>query len=260
MKIKVLLKYLFVSALVVLGAGMQEAMASKGRIINANGGGSTEYIFTRWEGRQNGLGVVVEVWPTTTCTGSQGAVPVNGIALNTSAVIFNNGAGVRTWSITQANFLLWEGPAGNGWPILQATMLAGQPVTHCFGTVAPTVNTTLSLQSEMGTQVIPATQVRLGSFNVSGGNKTTLATNVLSTSDGQPVNCSSPPPVQTFRAVVIGSPTLELGLVPGSTIVGTVVNGQDYNVTAKVSGDFWCTNIGQFILSDDIFSGSFEPN
>lgn len=251
-----LMSFILVSVLICLGA-VGEAQAQALRVMHTDGFPATvETGFHAWTGVKNGTAVVVEVWPTTSCLGGQGEVPDpeavdGGIPDNFGAIIFNDGAGHRTYSYALSNYPLWPdfGDA-NARAELRVTIISGDIAT-CTASTPVTVS---HVKTKLGNMTFDRGEVRPGSFNYSSssGGKVNLAAVVTG---GVTPSCSPVPPDNgAFRAPITGmGPAILVGLQ--ATMVTAVVENGTLTVSADTAGDFRCSNIGTY---DTVFKSSFE--
>lgn len=237
--------------LLLLGAGTVDAQVLRIKRVGSNDVYTT--TFSHWEGWQNGTAVVIEVWPTTACTGTQGSVPGTGIPVNFGAIIFNDGSGLpggRTYA-----FALSNNPLNNAnGALVEATVLSSMATTMCDPSTAPGVAAT---KLRLGNQLIDKAQAFASSWNYSGG-KATLAIDVVT---GVAASCTGTGTgTSPMRAPLIGMNTLVVGLQSSSRVTANVDGSNTLTVTAIPEDPaFTCSNLGTFSPPPNtIFASGFE--
>lgn len=234
-----------IAMLLLLTAGTTAAQELRIKRVGSNDVYTT--AFTKWEGWQNGTGVVTEVWPTTACIGTQGEVPLTGIPENFGAIIFNDGSGLaggRTYA-----FALSNNPLVND--RLETTVLSSMTTTACVPSAAPGTSAT---KLRIGDLLVDESQAYASNWNYSGG-KATLAITVAT---GQASSCTGiGSGTSSMRAPLIGTNTVVVGLQTGSRVSGVVSDGTLTITATPEDPGFTCSNLG-IVSPAPLFGNGFE--
>lgn len=254
------IRFMVAFALLMLGVGTAQAQGLQIEYPNvAPPGNIVKTGLTKATGVVNGTGLVLWTTTTTACVGAQGEVPNRwlpdgGINENLSAVIFDNGAGLISFSYAVPNFPLWQ--ISTNQPLVQVTLQDEQGSTWCVPSTPPTVATTKFV---IDATIFLQNVLRVGSFNYAVGkiNVTGVVTQVdQGTGQPKPLNCTVPPDTNLQRAPLTGAgPAVLVGLRNQDVAVVMWLAEGAWNVHIKPNGPFTCNGVG---TDDRVFQGTFS--